>query len=64
MMNMDGPGGDHDVHQTGDGVDCMQEHIEDVHPGSLNKIELHNIWMQGCPVDQGDPQGNRGETHL
>ena len=36
VLDVDRSGSDHDVHQTGQCVDTMQEHVQNVHPSSLN----------------------------
>ena len=64
VVNPDGPGGQEDVEEAGEGVHQVQEVVQRDHPVALDQIELDDIRVEGDPVDQGDPEGDGGETAL
>ena len=64
MVDPDGPGGQEDVDEAGEGVDQVQEVVERDHPVALDQIKLNHIRVEGSPVDKGDPEGDSGETAL
>ena len=59
VVDSDWSGSDHHVHNTGDGVDTVEKHIQHLHPGSLHDVELNNIGVESSPVDKSDPESNR-----
>ena len=62
MVNPDGPGGQEDVKEAGEGVDQVEEVVQGDHPLPLDQVELDHIGVEGNPVDQGDEQ-RRGGGH-
>ena len=64
MVNPDGPGGQEDVEEAGEGVDQVQEVVEGDHPVTLDQVVLNHKGVEGGPVDQGDPEGDSGEAAL
>ena len=64
VVNPDGPGGQEDVEEAGEGVDEVQEVVQRDHPVPLDQVELNHVRVEGDPVDEGDPEGDRGETTL
>ena len=64
VVDPDGPGGQEDVDEAGEGVDQVQEVVQRDHPVALDQVELNHIRVEGDPVDEGDPEGDGGETAL
>ena len=64
VVDSDGPGGQEDVDEAGEGVDQVQEVVQRDHPVALDEVELDDIRVEGDPVDEGDPEGDGGETAL
>ena len=64
VVDPDGPGGQEDVDEAGEGVDQVQEVVQCDHPVALDEVELDDIRVEGDPVDEGDPEGDGGETAL
>ena len=64
MVDPDGPGGQEDVKEAGEGVDQVEEVVQGDHPLPLDQVELDHIGVEGNPVDQGDPEGHCGEAAL
>ena len=60
MMNPCRSCSDEDVYQVGDGVEAVEEEVEELRPGPLHHVIFHHKGVEGNPVDQRDEQRHGG----